>query len=547
MRKRLSAGLSLNLFLVGSVIVSGVLALVAMTWQTGSAVRQHLSEELGDQSKSLARSVARNTSFFLESHFGALAALAAEPDERSLGTLASAFPAFSTLLVVDSTGKVRLSHGGDNEEGYDVSRREYYLGPVKSGQSYLSDSSISRRSYHPTVYLSQRVPQGIVAGELDLQSLSVYIAQLALKSEDLAAIADGRGTLVAHSDGSRVERSENLAWPPELKAAMFREDSAPKEMDFEGQRVLLSAAPVPGTRWMAIVAIPTAEGEHSVSRLRYSLLFAMSLIIALILGTSIVGLFYLASEFRGFAARMHAIASGDYELLPHEPVFSEFRSLARDFEHMAQKVKTRETGLSESLEHKEALIQEVHHRVKNNMQMVVSLLSLGQQQIDDPLARVHFERAIGRIDAMATVHEMLYYSGNLARLRFDDYLRSLALALVDPSCLRIESEVLVLDMDRAIPGGLIANELITNAIKHSGKDRAVEIRLCLAIEGRPEEGMAMARLEVADNGRGFEEGLDPEHSGTLGLRLVLSLIQQLRGSWELSNDCGAHWTIRFPL
>jgi two-component sensor histidine kinase len=542
---RTASGPSLGLVLIGSTIIVCSLALGAMMLLTSRAVTQNLGAELSEKNTLLARSVARSTSSFLEGYFAALSTLAAEPDARTMKTLASAFPAFTSLMMVSPEGRVSLAMGGDSEVGYDVSKRGFFRDPPGPGGFSLSDSSMSRRSYHPTVYLSLHSRDALAVGELDLQSLSSYIGHLALRKDELAAIADARGTLVAHSDGRRVERSENVAWEPQVKDSLLQEGSTAREMDFEGRRVLLSAARVPGSDWMAIVAVPTAEGERVIARLRDSLMAATSIMVALILAAAIAVLSYIGRDFTNFTARLHALASGDYEVPEREPGFKEFRSLGMDFRFMADAVRNREQRLFANLEQKEALIREVHHRVKNNLQLVQSILSLGMRHIADEEAVSHFDRAIARIDALASVHEMLYYTDNIARLRFDNYLRSLAGALLDPAQLHIESEEVVLDMDRAIPGGLIANELITNAIKHGGKAAPLEVSVTLSIEKAGEA--SLARLDIEDNGPGFPEGFSPAQGDSLGLRLVVSLVQQLRGSWELSSGRGARWTIRFPI
>ena len=446
------------------------------------------------------------------------------------------------ILIRVETGRIEFAAGSGKETGYDVSQRDYFKAAFL-GRSYLSLSTLSQGSYHPTVYLSLPYPGGIAVGELDLKLLSDNIARLSLRSEDIVAIADAGGTLVAHSDSARVERSENIALISAFKDSLHSESVATQAVEFEGRRVLLSAARVPAFDWVAIVAEPAAKLDLEIARFRVPLLFETIGTASLVFLAALLALTYIGKDFTSLHVRLHAIALGDYSLPGKEPIFREFRVIALDFGNMANAVEDRERRLSASLGQKEVLIKEVHHRVKNNLQLVESLLSLEMHRRDDPEPGGSLDRARARIQALASVHEMLYLSEDMARLRFDEYLRALARDLVNLPTLRIETEELDLDIDRAIPCGLIANELITNALKYAGRGegRPLEIGISLSVAG------GLAKLEISDNGPGFPPGFDPASSPSLGMHLVLSLVQQIEGSWHLAGEAGARWTISFPI
>jgi two-component sensor histidine kinase len=535
-------GFSLVLLLVCFAAAVIGLPLAGTIVRTVSAVTQRFRAELDEKNVFLARSIANEAGVFLESYFSALAALAAEPGEEATRSLISAFPAFMNLMIVDRSGRVEFEAGSGKETGYDVSQRDYFKAAFL-GRSYLSLSTLSHGSYHPTVYLSLPYPGGIAVGELDLKLLSDNIARLSLRSEDIVAIADAGGTLVANSDSARVERSENIALMPAFKDSLHTETVATQDVEFEGRRVLLSAARVPGFDWVAIVAEPAAKLDLEIARFRVPLLFETIGTASLVFLAALLALTYIGKDFTSLHLRLHAIALGDYDLPVKEPIFREFRVIALDFGNMANAVEDRERRLSESLGQKEVLIKEVHHRVKNNLQLVESLLSLEMHRRDDPEPGGSLDRARARIQALASVHEMLYLSEDLARLRFDEYLRALARDLVNLPALRIETEELDLDIDRAIPCGLIANELITNALKYGsrGEGTSPEIGIRLSVAG------GFAKLEISDNGPGFPPRFDPASSGSLGMHLVLSLVQQIEGSWHLAGEGEARWTIRFPI
>ncbi|WP_243359131.1 sensor histidine kinase [Fundidesulfovibrio terrae] len=208
-----------------------------------------------------------------------------------------------------------------------------------------------------------------------------------------------------------------------------------------------------------------------------------------------------------------------------------------------------EKALRISLAEKEVLLKEVHHRVKNNLQIVSSLLSLQSLKYDESLAAAFLDSQ-ARVRAMALVHEKLYRSGDLSRIDFPDYLRQLSTFLLQayrPKDKSVTSDIecrdLCLPVDFAIPCGLIVNELFTNSLKHAftGRTSGV-IRLRASQEG------SEARLVVEDNGVGFPPDISVDAADSLGLQLVTNLTHQLRGTMDVVSDAsGSRFTLRFPI
>jgi PAS domain S-box len=207
-----------------------------------------------------------------------------------------------------------------------------------------------------------------------------------------------------------------------------------------------------------------------------------------------------------------------------------------------------ERELRASLKEKEVLLKEIHHRVKNNLQIVSSLLSLQARDVSDPAVLELLAQSRSRILSMALVHEDLYQSGNLAQVDFRHYLERLAertrtgIAAASGVVIAADMDPLALPIDQAIPLGLLCNELLTNALKHAFKGRAPgTVRLLLrAAEGGGE-------LTVRDDGVGLPEDFRPGAGGTLGMELVWTLAEQLHGHVEAQSDGGAVFTVRFPL
>jgi two-component sensor histidine kinase len=192
--------------------------------------------------------------------------------------------------------------------------------------------------------------------------------------------------------------------------------------------------------------------------------------------------------------------------------------------------------LRASEERKEALLREVHHRVKNNLAVICSLFYLQSTHTQDEETVQIFRDMENRVHSMALVHESLYGSENLARIDFAEYAQSLAKDIFSSHgspvvSIRLKNDLdpVIMDADLAVPCGLILNELISNALKHGFPNRAAgEVRVTLRSgqDGR-------CTLCVEDSGVGISAGLEGNTNKSLGLRLVRSLAQQIRGTFEL--------------
>jgi two-component sensor histidine kinase len=201
-----------------------------------------------------------------------------------------------------------------------------------------------------------------------------------------------------------------------------------------------------------------------------------------------------------------------------------------------------------SLREKEMLLKEVHHRVKNNMQVISSLLNLQGKQIKDEQARLIFQESQNRVKSMALIHESLYQADDLSHIDFAEYLRKLVNHIsrsyqMQTEAIKMKVNVgdIALGVDTAVPCGLIINELITNSLKYAfpaGTAGEILIDLSASDGGY--------KLTLSDNGIGLPKELDIENANTLGLKLVRTLTEQLRGQLSHSNGCGTKFEITFP-
>jgi PAS domain S-box-containing protein len=210
--------------------------------------------------------------------------------------------------------------------------------------------------------------------------------------------------------------------------------------------------------------------------------------------------------------------------------------------------KRAEDAKSAALAEKTALLQEVHHRVKNNLQVISSLLKLHGDQITDPVAQSVFADSQDRVRSIALLHEKLYQSKDLGSVNAAEYTESLVLTLmrthgtVQPARVTIDAPGVSLPIDVALPYGIILNELITNALKHAfppERERSPEIHIAVSA------GDGDLMLVVNDNGVGLPADFDLAKCQTLGMHLVRTLARQLRASVEMTTEHGTHWTFRF--
>ncbi len=217
--------------------------------------------------------------------------------------------------------------------------------------------------------------------------------------------------------------------------------------------------------------------------------------------------------------------------------------------HLEQRVLERTAALEASLQEKEVLLREVHHRVKNNLQVISSLLSLQADFSDDVMLQQALRESQTRVRSMSLIHERLYRSGNLAHIDFSHYLEGLVNhlqsayhALARQVKMEVVAESVLMDVETAVPLGLVLNELISNAYKHAfGNGCAGHIQITL----RSVSSDCFV-LRVADDGSGLPANFSPGQTNSLGLTIVLALIKQIKGTLEWQNEEGATFSIMFP-
>ncbi|MBP1691493.1 MAG: putative sensor histidine kinase, partial [Bacteroidetes bacterium] len=271
-------------------------------------------------------------------------------------------------------------------------------------------------------------------------------------------------------------------------------------------------------------------------------------------------------EVRHFRqADMEVIASGTQKLIPEEPItiatgevrtlqtvripFTLSGSTGKSVLGVSTDItalKAVERELKISLREKDVLLKEIHHRVKNNLQIINSLLNLQASDLKDPLIVDILRASQNRIRSMALVHERLYSSGNLAGIDFGEYLTLVAGQLLRTyerpgvQC-KVISDQVTLSVNSAIPCGLIANELLTNALKHAFPSRE-EGHIEVTFRKHEDD---IVELVVRDDGIGLPPSLNVHTAESMGLTLVTSLTQQLHGTLAVESSSGSSFHVRF--
>jgi len=240
------------------------------------------------------------------------------------------------------------------------------------------------------------------------------------------------------------------------------------------------------------------------------------------------------------ALSMRAVRDAEGKLLHYEGFVSDIT-----------KSKINEERLSASLREKEVLLKEVHHRVKNNLQIISSLLNLQTEKLGNSEVALALKESQSRVRSMAAIHEELYRSENFSKIDLEHYVKFFVPRLIHlyntgntGISLDFDLSHTLVTIDQAIPFALILNELVTNAIRHGfvgQQDADRRIRISISVEG----GRLAAR--IGDNGRGLPEGFDPKRSTSLGLSLVATLTDQLHGDIRAENQNGAVFTLTFPV
>jgi two-component sensor histidine kinase len=390
---------------------------------------------------------------------------------------------------------------------------------------------------------------GALAVGIDLQTFQRAIASIELPPQGVAYLVDAGGRPLVEPAAA-----DHTALVGAVEPGLFAELAASPSsgitaLDEDGVRREYFVAEIAGDDVFVVVGLPSPR----YSWLRRELIigiFAPTLMLALAVLTIWIASDYLVIRHVGtLAAATRAYSRGELDLrLDLAAAPEEFRDFGRTLARMADRIQRREDELRASLQQKEVLLREVHHRVKNNLQIVTSLLNLRAQRLRSPVARDAVRQAQVRIAALALVHRSLYENDDIQEIELHELLAELCGMLEEVNAvdhgtveLSVAADPTRVLADQAIPLALLVTEAVSNAFKHAfpeGKDGRVDVRL--ANQGQH------ARLVIADDGVGLARGEDG--ASGMGVTLMHMLAKQLGGTLSVieADGTGTRLELDFP-
>ncbi|HEX4196632.1 MAG TPA: histidine kinase dimerization/phosphoacceptor domain -containing protein [Caulobacteraceae bacterium] len=377
--------------------------------------------------------------------------------------------------------------------------------------------------------------EGVVAAVISLQSLRPTQSDPALPPGAEVALADAQGHLLTRTDAAAFPANPVL----DLQKVKAQGSVIGFGPDQRGDPRVYSAAPLMGDVFVVLSA--PSEGWFSWAKLNplsgvaFPLLAFVTALVAVMMVTERVVVRWLH-----YLRRIALIyARGRFTVRPVQADRAppEIRDLAHSMATMAEAIETRDTSLLDTLAQKDALMREIHHRVRNNLQVISSLLSMQQRALADPAAREAMFDTRQRINALALIYRALYQGVDLKRVDIRQFLGDLVAQLIveqqehgELIATELEADELIIDPDKLAPLALFAVEAISNAQKHALALRGGLLRVKFTVAGEE------AELAIIDEG----SGAAPELAGTgVGRALMMAFARQLRGRMELApNDHG---------
>lgn len=389
---------------------------------------------------------------------------------------------------------------------------------------------------------------GAIAVAVNLQSFQRAIDSIDLPNGGVAYLTDASGRLLVNP-AARDARSLSPAPSAEQLAQLIEEpDEAVTVRGEDGVARDFYIVHVAAGELFAVAGIPTQPHFAWVQRDLLIGVFAPTLMLALAMITIWIASDYLViRHVRTLGVAARAYSRGELDLrLDFASAPAEFQELAHTLARMAGQVRRREEELRASLAQKDLLLREVHHRVKNNLQIVTSLLNLRAQRLHTAQARDAVRQAQMRIAAMTLVHRRLYETDDIREIELASFLEDLCGMLEETNDaarstveLTVQAEPVCVPPDHAIPLALLITEAVSNAFKHAfpaGGDGRIEVRL--------EHEGEQVRLVVADNGAGLGAG---EEVAGMGVTLMRMLAKQVGGSLSMTEASGTRLELIYPV
>lgn len=494
----------------------------------------------------------------------------ARVDEAECGAFLSdwieRYPSFTALALIDAGGEV-LCSSVDADLPFDPAGRPWF-DQLKADKVFTIGQYAVGREGTPLVMAGQPVLDdqgaftGAVAVGIDLRWLEFLATRVPLPARTTVTALGSDGQALVHYVATGDAASADPARNP-MPSEALRKDMAVlgtgtmRGLNVAGEpRVYGFHRADSGGLVVAVGMPPYLEFARYGTALRDTLTAPLMILVLALIAAWWGAEWLITRWVRSLTRTTREVAHGDLSVRSEVPHGSyEIGQLAAAFDAMASNIEESQHRLRQAVAEREILLRELNHRVKNNLQMVVSLLNLHARKITDPGVRGQFRDVAGRIRTLSVIHELLYEGEQARPSSLPDYVERLCQALhdlyeVEPGAAEIETrlEPVSLPLDQAIPFGMILNELVSNAYKHAfpeGQSGRVEIRL-MAEGGDTDE--RTLHLAVSDNGTGPPPDFDLASSPSMGLRVARALAESLGGALTFERKKGLSvFHLQFPL
>jgi len=542
-RVRLTAALAAALL---PVLLLGVMQSAIAFNREGAALRQNLVFA-AERSAATARTRMEGADILLQTL--APGAIGFQCASR-LAEVARRIPGYANLVRFDPRGRVACA-AADVPQDPQRAGRAWFQRLARGDQLVITRDPKATAASEPAILAAVRAVgpdggfDGAFAAVITLASLRPSTSDPTLPAHSEVALADAGGHYI-----SLTKASAFSALPADWRAKLrTRGAHVWYGRDALGQQRVYSSAPVAGDEVFVVLAAPSPgllswAWLNPLSGIIFPLLTFLLALVAVTAVSERVVIRWIA-----YLQRIAALYErGRFSVRPiqSDQMPPEIRDLAETLEQMADAIVGRDASLRDSLAQKDELMREIHHRVKNNLQVISSLLNMQQRALADPAARAAMSDTRQRITALALIYRALYQGPDLKRVDLRPFLEELTAQLVSSEMrhgpgVRTELTVdaLVIDPDRLAPLALFAVEAITNAQKHAFSTRGGLLRLSFTVRGEE------AELEISDDGEAAEDALGV--SG-VGRTLMTAFARQLRGRAELVRNAQGGITARliFP-
>ncbi len=468
-----------------------------------------------------------------------------------LAEIKSRVPDFANLIRFDAGGHV-ICAAAPTPDDPDRATRPWFKALAQGATSVIAGDLSNRYTRAPALLASARSEDdagrfaGAVTAVMTLSSLRTQSVDPSLPPHSQVAIVDGQGHYLSSTDPR--------GFPPGGRAPTARLSGNRLlpwvAKDGRGTTRVFTAAPLVGAEVWVLLSAPT-QGVVAWAWLNPISALVLPL---LAFGLALIAVWSVADRgvvrWIGYLRRVAALyARGRYTVHPVRAIGAppEIRDLAETLDGMAKALAARDALVHETLAQKDDMMREIHHRVKNNLQVISSLLNMQQRALTDPAARAAISDTRQRISALALIYRALYRGPDLRRVDLSEFLDELTAQLIAdaPHAAKIRTDLslqpLSIDPDRLAPLALFAVEAITNARKHGMAEGGL-LRISLTIEGQS------ATLEIADSGRGGEASNAMLEGQGVGRTLMTAFARQLKGELVREPNAAGGLTTRliFP-